>query len=123
MFESVKKGMANCVELAKLCKEYVVYLKEEYKDYKADEARWAQRDAEIERIVREDVVFDEKTKKYHFETSAEHNGISKTFSCESEFKDVCQNRARLCLLEADQYEMFGDNSSEETAKTLNKVQN
>ena len=94
-------------ELTEVVRLFYEYCIDEYKANKNWQKKQAQHDADIERKISEGVVYNEKTGMYHFETVAEHNGTPRTFSCDSQFKDICQNGARLRILEAEQYEMFG----------------
>lgn len=71
------------------------------------ERRTAEREADDEKKLKENVVYNEESNCYMFSVTVEHNGIQKTFSCENRSEQSCRNIASCVLTKAHMYELFG----------------
>lgn len=83
-------------------------LEESLAKHRADmEKRTARREAEDEKKLKENIVYNKESNCYTFSVTVEHNGIQKTFSCENRSEQSCRNIASCVLAKAHMYELFG----------------
>lgn len=119
MLKSIRNTLSDCIELIKLCVEDYHEYKREEAQFKAEtekfiannmkqfEEECAIQRAEDERQLNENIVYDNNTNLYYFETTAEYNGVPHTFRCSEGTKDGCIIEARFMLTYANMYRRFG----------------
>lgn len=65
------------------------------------------REMEEERMLKENIVYNEDTNMYHFEVTSEYNGKPHTFSCDERTEESCRNIAPFVILRAHMYKLCG----------------
>ena len=97
-----------------IIKDYKQYKSEKDEDTLLVKQSILERDAEneqddirYEKIISENISYDEKSDMYHFEVSLYHNGNPRVFSCDEDTKEDCERVARWIMLQGRIYEASG----------------
>lgn len=60
-----------------------------------------------EKLLLENISYNENEDNYHFEVTKYHNGLPRVFSCDENTKEECASVAKWIMLQARIYEASG----------------